>query len=39
MCAFVIHGARLLLLDKQLEREMALASAEHDLPLPKGAEK
>ncbi|MBA5220194.1 MULTISPECIES: DUF969 domain-containing protein [Streptomyces] len=39
VCAFVIHGARLLLLDRQLEREMALASAEHDLPLPKGADK
>ncbi|MEU6847828.1 DUF969 domain-containing protein [Streptomyces sp. NPDC046716] len=34
VCAFVIHGARLLLLDKQLEREMALAAAENDLPLP-----
>ncbi|MER6984516.1 DUF969 family protein, partial [Streptomyces carpinensis] len=34
-CAFVVHGARLLLLDRQLEREMALAAAEHDLPLPK----
>jgi hypothetical protein len=34
VCAFVIHGARLLLLDKHLEREMALAAAENDLPLP-----
>ncbi|WP_411576524.1 DUF969 domain-containing protein [Streptomyces mutabilis] len=39
VCAFVIHGARLLLMDKQLEREMAVAAAEHDLPLPEGADK
>ena len=39
VCAFLIHGARLLLMDKQLEREMAQAAAEHDLPLPEGAEK
>ncbi|GAA2274243.1 membrane protein [Streptomyces ruber] len=39
VCAFFIHGARLLLLDKQLEREMAAAAAENDLPLPKGADK
>ncbi|MET9494861.1 DUF969 domain-containing protein [Streptomyces sp. NPDC006552] len=37
VCAFVIHGARLLLLDKKLEREMALAAAENDLPLPPQA--
>ncbi|MFI7387056.1 DUF969 domain-containing protein [Streptomyces sp. NPDC049813] len=37
VCAFVIHGARLLLLDKKLEREMALAAAENDLPLPAQA--
>ncbi|MZD08504.1 DUF969 family protein [Streptomyces sp. SID5785] len=35
VCAFVIHGARLLMLDRKLEREMALAAAEHDLPKPK----
>ncbi|MER6026134.1 DUF969 domain-containing protein [Streptomyces sp. NPDC001851] len=35
VCAFLVHGARLLLLDRQLQREMALAAAEHDLPLPK----
>ena len=35
VCAFVIHGARLLLLDRKLEREMALANAENDLPQPK----
>ncbi|QNS03946.1 DUF969 domain-containing protein [Streptomyces xanthii] len=35
VCAFFIHGPRLLLLDKKLEREMALANAENDLPLPK----
>ncbi|WP_320782084.1 DUF969 domain-containing protein [Streptomyces sp. CRN 30] len=39
VCAFFIHGSRLLLLDKQLEREMALAAAENELPLPKGADK
>ncbi|MFI1753195.1 DUF969 domain-containing protein [Streptomyces sp. NPDC020571] len=39
VCAFVIHGARLLLMDRQLEREMAQAAAEHDLPLPEGADK
>lgn len=39
VCAFFIHGARLLLLDKQLEREMAAAAAENELPLPKGADK
>jgi uncharacterized membrane protein len=39
VCAFLIHGARLLLLDRQLQREMALAAAEHDLPLPKGTTK
>ncbi|MFJ9040206.1 DUF969 domain-containing protein [Streptomyces sp. NPDC102406] len=37
VCAFVIHGSRLLLLDKKLEREMALAAAENDLPLPPQA--
>ncbi|MFI7011460.1 DUF969 domain-containing protein [Streptomyces sp. NPDC050145] len=35
VCAFFIHGSRLLLLDKKLEREMALAAAENDLPMPK----
>ncbi|MEU8032514.1 DUF969 domain-containing protein [Streptomyces sp. NPDC049099] len=35
VCAFLVHGARLLLLDRQLQREMALAAAEHDVPLPK----
>ncbi|MYR59865.1 DUF969 family protein, partial [Streptomyces sp. SID625] len=39
VCAFLIHGARLLLLDRQLERDMALAAAEHELPLPKGTAK
>ncbi|MBX7547983.1 DUF969 domain-containing protein [Streptomyces sp. NPDC004232] len=39
VCAFLVHGARLLLLDRQLERQMALARAEHDLPLPKGTDK
>ncbi|MEV3858312.1 DUF969 domain-containing protein [Streptomyces sp. NPDC050095] len=34
-CAFVVHGARLLLLDRRLDREIALAAAENDLPLPK----
>ncbi|MBO1336315.1 DUF969 domain-containing protein [Streptomyces sp. VRA16 Mangrove soil] len=36
VCAFLIHGSRLLLLDRQLDREMSLAAAEHDLPLPAG---
>ncbi|GHE05055.1 DUF969 domain-containing protein [Streptomyces alanosinicus] len=39
VCALLIHGARLLLLDRQLQRDMALAAAEHDLPLPKGTDK
>jgi uncharacterized membrane protein len=39
VCAFLVHGARLLLLDRQLQRDMALAAAEHDLPLPKEADK
>ncbi|AOR36502.1 hypothetical protein BFF78_40440 [Streptomyces fodineus] len=39
VCAFLIHGARLLLLDRQLQREMALAAAEHDLPLTKETNK
>ncbi|MEU2923839.1 DUF969 domain-containing protein [Streptomyces sp. NPDC048304] len=39
VCAFLIHGARLLLLDRELQREMALAAAEHDLPLPKESNK
>ncbi|AKJ15308.1 membrane protein [Streptomyces incarnatus] len=38
-CAFLVHGARLLLLDRQLHRELALATAEHDLPLPKETNK
>ncbi|MGW2648850.1 DUF969 domain-containing protein [Streptomyces sp. NPDC001393] len=38
-CAFLVHGARLLLLDRQLHREMALATAEHDLSLPKESNK
>ncbi|MGJ5749107.1 putative membrane protein [Streptomyces puniciscabiei] len=38
-CAFLVHGARLLLLDRQLHREMALATAEHDLPRPKETNK
>jgi uncharacterized membrane protein len=39
VCAFLVHGARLLLLDRQLHRELALATAEHDLPLPKETNK
>ncbi|MEU9476012.1 DUF969 domain-containing protein [Streptomyces sp. NPDC048191] len=39
VCAFLVHGARLLLLDRQLQRDMALAAAEHDLPLPKETNK
>ncbi|MYT69613.1 MULTISPECIES: DUF969 domain-containing protein [unclassified Streptomyces] len=38
VCAFLIHGARLLLLDRRLEREMAVAAAENDYPLPATSE-
>lgn len=31
VCAFVIHGARLLNLDRQLERELAVVAAENEL--------
>ncbi|MEV6115232.1 DUF969 domain-containing protein [Streptomyces sp. NPDC052109] len=39
VCALLVHGARLLLLDRQLQRDMALAAAEHDLPRPKETNK
>ncbi|MFE6892399.1 DUF969 domain-containing protein [Streptomyces sp. NPDC057694] len=38
VCAFVIHGARLLLLDRRLEREMAATAAENAYPLPHASE-
>ncbi|RVU22642.1 DUF969 domain-containing protein [Streptomyces antnestii] len=37
VCALVVHGARLLLLDRKLEREMALHAAENELPPPPRA--
>ncbi|MEV3933358.1 DUF969 domain-containing protein [Streptomyces sp. NPDC053728] len=36
ICAFLIHGARLLNLDRQLERELAVAAAENDLTAQAG---
>ncbi|MEU5657262.1 DUF969 domain-containing protein [Streptomyces sp. NPDC047737] len=36
ICAFLIHGARLLNLDRQLERELAVAAAENDLTTHAG---
>ncbi|MFD8573427.1 DUF969 domain-containing protein [Streptomyces sp. NPDC059639] len=38
VCAFLIHGARLLLLDRRLEREMAATAAENAYPLPHASE-